>query len=303
MLASAPAAAGSTGGMPADSPSAGAAVSGIPGPATPKPEKLPKASTACPKLTGSGLYTFGDPRARTLSVQIYIAPDARTKPAPGGPLILYWHGIGNDPSEVLAGFGQPAIDAVVERGGVVAAFTAKLCPSCGVLPDDFAWYNEDDKVSDHVVACAIEQASIDTRRIHAVGFSAGGIHTLHLAMSRSNYLASVVAYSGGLTEQNQSERQDPNNHVASLLAFGSVDLDVIVLNFNMLSWQWYDTFHALGWYTLVCPHGGAHAIPDDVAAHAYEFLLDHPYRVDPEPYAQKIPAAFPAYCTGQPVRP
>jgi len=265
----------------------------------PTPTRLPVDMPRCPVLSGPGTYTFGDPGRRTLSARIYIAPDARTKPAPGGPLIMYFHGFGSDPSEVLSGLGQEAIDSVVAAGGVVAAFGSKLCTTCG-LPDDVAWYVEDDAVSDHVVACAVAQANIDTRRIHAMGFSAGGMHSLHLALARSNYLASVMSYSGGASDLSKGQGQDPTNRVAAMLAFGSAERDVFAINFNTASIEWWQTRTPLGWYAMLCHHGGGHFVQRELGPHVYRFFRDHPYKVDPEPYAKMIPSSFPAYCSNMP---
>jgi hypothetical protein len=263
------------------------------------PTDLPKVRGTCPTLKGTGTYTFGDPLGRNLAVQIYIAPDAKIKADPGGPLILYWHAFGSSPSEVTMGFGKSAIDAVVARGGVVAAFTSQLCVTCG-LPEDVAWYPEDDAVSDQVVACAIQQAKIDLRHIHSLGFSSGALHTMHLATVRSGYIASVISYSGGDPNASSEQVQDPTNPVAALMAFGKSSLDNEILDFSMLSLQWYDAHHTLGFYTMLCDHGGGHVIPADLVPLAAQFFDDHPYKVAPEPYSAAIPSGFPAYCSSAP---
>jgi predicted esterase len=262
------------------------------------PADLPHAKTPCPTIKGHGMYRFGDPNGRNLMAEVYLAPDAKSKPGPGGPLVLYWHAIGDDSTEVVSGFGQPAIDDVVAQGGMVASFTEKLCITCGIVAEDVVWYDEDDQVTDHVVACAIEQANIDLRRIHSVGFSAGALRTMHLALARSNYIASVVSYSGGLL--GTTAAKDPDNKVPALLSFGRQGSDTIGLNFTDASLQWYSTNKALGYYSLLCQHDGMHVIPEDLVPHVIEFLRDHPYRVSPEPYAMAIPADYPSYCSNTP---
>jgi hypothetical protein len=266
----------------------------------PVPTDLPKVRGTCPTLKGTGTYTFGDPLGRNLMVQIYIAPDAKTKAGPGGPLILYWHAFGSSPTEVMMGFGKSAVDAVVAKGGVVAAFTSQLCVTCG-LPEDVAWYPEDDAVSDQVVACAIQQAKIDPRHIHSLGFSAGALHTMHLATVRSGYIASVISYSGGDPNASSEQVQDPQNPVAALLTFGKSGLDTELFDFSMLSVQWYDAHHTLGFYTMLCDHGGGHVIPTELVPLTAQFFDDHPYKVAPEPYSASIPSGFPAYCSNPPV--
>ena len=264
----------------------------------PKPTRLPAVRGRCPELSKSGTYTFGDPRSRTLSVDIYILPDAKTRGGPGGPIILYFHAIGSNSKEVVTGFGQTYIDAATMLGGVVASFSAKLCATCG-LSEDVQWYPQDDAVSDQVVACAIEQAHIDTRRIHAMGFSAGAMHSLHLALARSDYIASVVSYSGGRLNEPEPS-QDPSNHVPVLLSYGRSGLDFAGVDFSMLSLQWYEEFKAKGWYTMLCDHQGGHVIPPDLAEKAVFFLADHSYKFTPEPYEGGVPSYFPDYCSNTP---
>lgn len=264
------------------------------------PTGLPSVIGSCPELSGSGTYTFGPVRGRALSVDIYIAPDARAKPAPGGPLILYWHAIGSSSSEVDDGFGRAAIESVIERGGVVAAFHSRLCATCG-LPDDATWYVEDDAVSDQVVACAIEQARIDPRRIHSIGMSAGALHTMHLALARSSFMASVISYSGGMSSAPSDQGASRTQPVAALLSFGAEGVDAVLgVDFQQNSLAWYEAHRALGFYTMLCDHGGGHELPPDLAPHALRFFDDHPYAVQPEPYAAAIPSVFPAYCSNTP---
>jgi predicted esterase len=269
-------------------------------PQPPRPTRLPVVTTACPVLKGSGSYVFGDPRVRTLTAQIYVAPNPKERSAMGGPLILYWHSFGADPSEVVRGLGQPAIDAVVQLGGVVAAFSAKLCVSCE-LPEDVGWYDADDAVSDQLVACAIRQANIDTRRIHSVGFSAGGLHSIHLALARSDYIASVVSYSGGLNGE-PAQPQDPDNHVAALLTYGARGIDFVGVDFSDLSWNWYERMTPRGYYTLMCDHGRGHELPDEVIPQTIRFLIDHSYKLATGDYDTRIPSQFPAICS-QPPKP
>jgi predicted esterase len=253
--------------------------------------RLPTPQGACPNLTGSGRYTFRA-AGRSLSVQLTMPP--RGGPT-GGPLVLYFHSLGTDASEVTKALGQSAIDAVVAQGGVVASFQNTPCLSCG-LPEDVVWYDEDDPVTDQVVACTVAQAHIDARRIHVVGFSSGALHTLHLLLARSDYIASVVAYSGG-TISMPPEPQDPTNKVPALLAFGRAGVDSFAgVDFHASSHEWSETYGARGYYTLLCDHDGGHEIPTGLVPHALRFVLDHPLRVQPEPYARELPSEFPAYC-------
>lgn len=262
------------------------------------PTSIPAPKSPCPEIRGSGTYRFGDPNGRNLMVDIHVAPDAKQKPRPGGPLVLYYHAVGDTASEVREGFGQPAIDAVVAQGGIVAAFNAKLCPSCGFIAEDAVWYEEDDAVTDHVVACAIVAAQIDYPHIHALGFSAGALYSIHLAVVRANYIASVVSYSGGMLDEVVPDQ--PANKVAAVLTYGRAGLDTIILDFADMSVAWYEATRTRGYYSMLCDHGGGHAIPADLVPHVLQFFRDHPYRVAPEPYSHAIPMGWPSYCSNTP---
>lgn len=271
-----------------------------PAPTTNTPEvpaRLPTVEGQCPELTGEGMYSF---RAggRSLSVQIFMLPDAKQKPKPGGPLILYFHAFGTDSREVISALGDETIDRVIAQGGVVASFNATPCLRCG-LSDEIVWYDEDDVVGDQVVACVTQQAQIDTRRIHAVGFSAGALHSMHLLVARSEYIASVISYSGGMPLTRPAPSGN-DSKPASLLSYGEEGVDSAVVDFNVASRDWYDTFSPLGYYILMCNHGGGHEIPADLIPHAFRFLVDHPYGVDPEPYVPNPPSELPSYCTNRP---
>jgi predicted esterase len=243
------------------------------------------------------MYTFSA-GARSLTARVFLRPDAKSAPAPGGPLVLYLHSAGTDWSQVAMGLGQPAIDRIVAQGGVVAAMNALPCLRCG-LADDVVWYDEDDAVFDQVVACAVQQAQIDTRRIHAVGFSAGALRSMHLVLARSDYIASVVSYSGGLP-LSRPEPQDPANKAPALLSYGAQGIDNAVVDFNLSSRDWYDTYTPRGYYALLCNHGRGHELPPELTPHALRFLLDHPYRAEPEPYKDAIPTELPSYCANTP---
>jgi predicted esterase len=246
-------------------------------------------------MTKSGTYNqFG----RNMNVDIYIDPNAKSKPAPGGPIVLYWHATGGNSSEVHRGFGDAAIQDVVNQGGVVAAFNTTACSGC-TTTDDLVWYVEDDLIADQVVACSIQQANIDTRHIHAAGWSAGALHTIHLGLARSNYMASVVSYSGG-SYILPTTVQDPSNHVSAVLTYGKQGTDVVVLDFHVQSVAYYNTYEPMGYYTMMCDHEMGHMIDPNVMPHVEQFFEDHPYKVSPEPYSPTIPAGWPTYCKNMP---
>jgi len=267
-------------------------------PEPPKPAKLPTIEGSCPDMSKPGTYMFSSASGRSLMVDIMIAQDAKSRPAPGGPLIMYFHSLGGVSGEVTRAFGQAAIDQVIAQGGVVASFTASTCLRCG-LADDVVWYEEDDEVGDQVVACSMQHARIDPRRIHAIGFSSGALHSMHLALARSSYIASVVSFSGG-RPAGSLVPEDPTNKVPALLAYGREGLDNAFVDFNITSRDWYNMFAPQGYYALLCDHQRGHAIPEELVPHALRFFMDHPYQVSPEPYLRTVPTTYPSFCKNGP---
>jgi hypothetical protein len=212
--------------------------------------------------------------------------------APGhGPLVIYWYATGSSVAEVTAGLGQAAINEITSQGGVVAAMYTTS--STGTNTGDYVWYTGDLDFSDEVVACAIQEQHIDTRRIHALGFSAGGLQSGIMAFMRSNYMASVVTYSGGSLSQTL---QDPGNAPAVMCQHGTQGQDKVIIDFSDASHALEDAIKGHGSYAMDCDHGGGHMIPAAAVPSSWQFLKDHPYKVKPEPYAGGIPSSFPSYC-------
>jgi predicted esterase len=132
--------------------------------------------------------------------------------------------------------------------------------------------------------------------IHTLGWSAGGLHTTHVAQARSNYIASFISYSGGLYLL-PSMDQDPTNKVAGILTYGEAGADVVILDFNAQSQSWYEMYQPKGWYSMMCHHPGGHEVDPQIAPLSLSFFKDHPFKVEPEPYAMKIPGVYPSSCT------
>jgi hypothetical protein len=268
---------------------------GSPAPGGSDQPKIPDAPANCPAFTNNAVVNIPRVSGEMVPVTIYIDPAAKSKPDPGGPLIIYWHATLSSPVEVLQGFGQDNISAVTAAGGVVAAPATTACNGC-TTTDDGYWFEEDDVVADQIVACAIKNAKIDVTHIHTLGWSAGGLHTTHVAQARSNYIASFISYSGGLYLL-PSMDEDPTNKVAGILTYGDPGSDVVVLDFNAQSQSWYTMFQPLGWYSMMCHHPGGHEVDPEIAPLSLKFFKDHPFKVSPEPYATMIPAGYPAYCS------
>lgn len=220
-----------------------------------------------------------------------------------GPLIFYWHGTGASPSEAVVGLSQATIDAVTAAGGVVAAPYSD--PDSYILP----WFltgafgatgrDDDLRVADEVLACAMSQLGIDLRHIHSLGMSAGGLQTAQMGYRRSDYLASVVTYSGGISAASKPTMQDPSNHLSALIFHGGAG-DIVVIAFDLASEAYWEDLSALGSFAVICNHEGGHRIPTEARASVWAFLQAHPYKQAPSPYVNGLPEGFPSYCALRP---
>ena len=256
---------------------------------TPDPQFLPKATGACPAFT-SGKNTFAPAGIAPRDVLLSIGAEAD---ASDGPLVFFWHGTGGDPSDAIGALG-PAIAGVTAEGGIVAA--PYHDPASGELP----WFqaiggdrDDDLRVADEILACAIAVKGVDLRRIHSVGFSAGAMNTAQFALRRSGYVASIVLYSGAQIDEVDPE--DATNEYAAMLFYGGPS-DQVVVDFDDASHAYHDWLTANGHFSFLCDHGRGHTVPSDGRASAWQFLQDHPFGVHPEPYAAALPAGFPSYC-------
>jgi len=260
----------------------------------PDPAKLPKPTAPCPEFK-EGIVTFKGQR-----FQIYVGDDGESKL---GPLVFYWYATGSSVSEVTRGLSTKIVNDIKAQGGMVAAMVSTSFS--GQTTGNLVWFTDDYNFADEVLACAIEKkVGIDTSRIHAIGFSAGGLQSSWMAYARNNYMASVVAYSGGLTGLGEGSwvtpvdmTPDPTNVVAAMLYHGVQGRDVVVMDFALGSAAMEADIKKRDGFSLDCNHGGGHSIAPNGQDAAWQFMQDHPYKTKPSPYvAGGIPKSFPSYC-------
>jgi hypothetical protein len=250
------------------------------------PTRLPTNQRTCP--------TFVEGTMQFLDNDVEIV--ALGSAALHGPIVFYWHGTGSSPLEARVGLGTTVISQIKAAGGIVVGMIGDQGSGQNTSGNG-VWHDSDMVVADEVLACAILRG-IDTRHIHALGMSAGGLQTTSFSYMRSNYLASVVVYSGGLTFGNPAY-QDANNKFAAMIVHGG-DSDVVSgFSFQDASVRYRDDLRTDGHFAFLCNHDGGHTIPSGIGTHAWRFFQDHPYGTQPSPYASALPSTFPTYCTLQ----
>ena len=256
----------------------------------PDPQFVPAATGACPDFA-TGDATFSPTGIAPRQVKLWANTNAADQ---DGPLVFYWHGTGSNPGEANFGLGAETINAILAQGGVVAA------PYSDPGSGNFPWFltagggREDDlQVADEILACAIEKAGIDLRRIHTIGMSAGGLQASQMAYRRSGYVASVAPYSGG--KLGNPPQQEAQNKFAAMIFHGGAG-DQVIVNFKDLSEGMKNDLQSKGHFAFICDHGMGHKIPSDARASVWQFFQDHPFGTAPPPYAAGLPQGFPSYC-------
>jgi poly(3-hydroxybutyrate) depolymerase len=217
---------------------------------------------------------------------------AGTKGATKAPILFYWHGTGSMASEAQFIMGTQ-IQEIMGEGGVVASFTTST--KMGTDTGDAVWYTGDFAMADQILACAVQQLNIDTRRIYTAGCSAGGLQAGAMVYSRSSYLAASMPNSGGVVF---AFPMDDPSHVPALITTHGGSSDMVVVSFAQTSATEDNDIAMKGGYVVDCNHGGGHcgAPANDIAAQ-WQFCKDHPFGVSPNPYASGLPSSFPTYCT------
>jgi hypothetical protein len=261
---------------------------------TPSDAFLPKPKGTCPTLA-TGYGTFAGQ-----SVQTWVGSP---KAGQHGPLLLYWHATGSNSAEAAIFFGQAQIDAITGLGGMVASFTNTV--GTGTNTGNNVWYTDDFKTADEVVACAIANLHIDTRRIYTSGGSAGALQATWMAYARSGYIAAAAPISGGLTPETTGKYgdpidmpQDPTNVPSAIAAHGAPGVDVVIVDFAQCSAAYEADIKKKGGLSVDCNNQGGHvSTPPAVSPALWTFLNDHPFKVAPDPYASGVlPSDFPAWC-------
>jgi hypothetical protein len=256
---------------------------------SPPASALPRVNGPCPELRDGWVTVGGAWVALTVGSQ-------------RGPMVFYWHGTGTDSSEVEIGL-PGATDEIKRSGGIVASFEDSS--GLGDNTGDYWWFTGDIDAADQILACGVQAGLVDPARIHAAGYSAGGLQTGTMVFSRSGYLASAVVYSGGPAlgglVPGSTWFADPSNIPSVLGAHGAAGSDWLALDFAEGTQLVGDTVRDAGGYAIDCDDGGDHEISwilarAGVGGMAWQFLKDHPYKARPASYASSLPFGFPSYC-------
>jgi predicted esterase len=244
--------------------------------------RLPPMPSECPAIKTGTVTVMGQ------RVQLWVGAKQAGK---RGPILFYWHDIESSTIEAQSALGRGNGEILAE-GGVIASFDTSTSKGQNTGSN---WYTGDFAMADTLLACAIAQQDVDPRRIHTAGCGGGGMQASAMVYARSGYLASAMANSGGTPFPYQFE--DASHIPAFIGAHGAQGRDKVVLDFAETTARQVSDLVAKGGFAVQCDHGGDHcATPTSFRNAQWQFLKDHPFGVDPEPYSEGLPADFPAVC-------
>ena len=266
---------------PSAAPEAG--LSPMDEPVDPSAPRTPALPEQCPEIKTGTVEVLGQ------RVALWVG---EKRPGKRGPMVFYWHGSGSNEVEAKTAFGDGNAE-ILEEGGVVASFTSSTAKGTNTGSD--LWYTGDFEMADHLLACAISQQDVDPRRVYTGGCGAGGLQASAMVYARSSYLAAAMPNSGGTAFPYQL--QDPAHVPAFIGAHGAPGSDVVVLDFAQTTASQVKDLTSKGAFAVVCEHAGGNcASSPDIKNAQWRFLKDHPFKVDPEPYAEGLPSDFPSVC-------
>lgn len=277
-----PNAGGRDSGAAGMSSGAGGSTSAAGASAEPTPP-IPTVNGACSPLKSGSTTVLGT------QVQLWVGSKA-------GPLYFYWHGTGQDYTEVERGM-PGASEGVATRGGIVASFDTSN--KRGTNTGNGVWYTGDFEAADQILACGVAQGLVETRRIYTAGYSAGGLQACAMVAAHGAYLAAAICYSGGAATISGAPR-DNSNLPPTLLLHGAAGRDTFILDFARASASWARAYRAAGGFAIDCDDGGDHVASAfsrmGFGGRAMAFFDAHPYKIDPEPYANGLPSGWPSTC-------
>lgn len=252
---------------------------------------IPQPTGTCPALV-DGDVMFAPAGIAPRKVKLALAAGMQR-----GPLVLYWHATGSSPVEAAYALGG-TLDTLKAAGAVIAT------PSSDPVAGQFEWFivngsdRQDDFVlADEIVGCLAAAGRIDPAHVHSVGMSAGGLQTTAMSFLRSDYVASVATFSGGMPPGFAPVFQRPDNKFAALIFEGGASDNVFGVDFSAASETYRTTLTAAGHFAAICDHGKGHKIPLDAAPSVAAFFTANGFGAWPSPYASGLPATFPAYCS------
>jgi predicted esterase len=229
-------------------------------------------------------------------VRVYFPADVQQ-----APVVFAWHGSG-DKAKSFASALQASKLAQATGAIVVVpdACSNTLNPppaNCAVLPFTWGWKFEaggiDAPLFDDVLARLAATASIDSKRIYSLGFSAGALQTTWLLMNRADKLAAAVTFSGGTSDFLPYQKPV---WPLPVMAFSGGASDQVIIQFAESTADMVQHLVADGSFVIDCKHNQGHTVPSNGLTAAWKFLSAQTLGQTESPTAATGAQGFPSYC-------
>ena len=252
-------------------------------------------SGECPDFTASGTSDFlSSGRSRTVTTVVPTAVED------GMPVIFLFHGLldasMSSPSASMAGWWN--LQSYADDLGAVF-----ILPESDLMTvATFSFYmwavnefdGEDVVLYDDLRTCASNALSVDLDRIHAMGFSGGGLFTTVVARDRGDTLASIVELSGGSDvtiptfSELFAEYATPTAKMPALLmAGGSADVwpggGMTIVDFSAATDSLQEQLVEDGHYVVRCEHSEGHDAPYSALTDSWQWISSHQFG-QPSPF-------------------
>lgn len=220
------------------------------------------------------------------------------------PALFVFHGSGGDPSGAIS--KMRLISDVVDAGLVVIAPAARDARATPVWDDstDDVTRNPDLAFFEGLRLCAVEQLSVDPRRISVTGISGGAFFSLFLAKSRSAHIASTIAFSGAMRRGVGARRE---RLPALLINYGgpsdvtaAADLDghlTLAFDYTKEVREQVPLLREAGYVVAACNSGQGHGLPPDGGVELLRAFWSAHRQGEPSPFATQLSAEFPSWCS------
>lgn len=209
----------------------------------------------------------------------------------GAPVVFAWHWLQGSAGGIM---DQLDFASLAGEGAIVVAPVASGNSSFEWEFLSSATGNPDLQFFEDMLSCIDAQWTVDLDRVYSTGMSAGGLFTSYLTVHESQWLAATAPLSGGVTED---QYVVPARKLPVLLTWGGPTDFAVGFDFHTANETFSELLRDDGHFVAECMHDDGHFPPPDSPALTWRWFEAHPKGVDPEPYADGLPDAYPDFCS------
>ncbi len=235
-------------------------------------------------------------------------------PAVPTPLVFGWHWLAGDSGDFVR---EGELDTAVDQMGFIVVSMDRALNDDGSSRYLFSWpfgepWGQEPELMffDDVLSCVDQQFNIDRQRVYGIGVSAGALWLTHmLSTDRADHFAAAEILSGGLGQRGTALQMafTPRAHKFPALVLWGGPTDRLGIDFEDASLRLRQALRDDHHFVVSCTHSSGHGIPPITPPEGqtrfsmlWQFLLDHPYGLDPDtsPYrdAGALPDQFEDWC-------